>query len=100
MSRASKLEGWLPIEAIPGLYEELTEEQTRLSLEQNEIQMADEPTRAQRIRLIEANRQLRDLDMVKKQLGRIAPDEIAVSFSLEETLGEVPGIDQTRLYEK
>ncbi|HVV25893.1 MAG TPA: hypothetical protein VHC21_02580 [Candidatus Saccharimonadales bacterium] len=99
-SRYARLEDWAPIEAAPGLFEELTDKQTRLRLELNEIKMVDQPTRAQEVRLVETNRQLRDLDMMKKQLGRIAPDEIAASFSLEALLDEIPGIDPLHLYEE
>ena len=99
-SRYAGLEGWLPIEATPGLFEELTEEQVRLRLELSELRTLDEPSRAEQNRLVETNRQLCDLDMVKKQLGMLACDEIAAGFTVEEMLDGVPGVDFLHLYEK
>ncbi len=101
-SRYPKLPEWKPIEAAPGLYLELCEAQddSRLKLDAAQsCDVMDIPEHVRLHKLAAAYQRLHDLEILKTQLGRIAPDAIAAVLPLEEVVG-LPGVGLNVLDQK
>jgi hypothetical protein len=99
-SRYSNLPEWAPIEAVPGIFETLTEQQQEAIEERGYaygLDIMDVSEHIRQHKILAAERKLRDLGLLREELGRLAPDEIAASIPLAETL---PGIKVAVLHQK
>jgi hypothetical protein len=94
----------LLVEEAPRVFEWLSSVQILILGQRDEYrdsaEAMSEREDIRQVKLAAASRKLIELGGLQKALGQVAPEEIGASFSLEEVLPEVPGIDLERLYEE
>jgi hypothetical protein len=102
-SRYAGLPEWATIESVPGIFQELTERQQEALEDKQDadsLDVMDVPEHERRHRIAAAHRTLHDTGFLKEHLGILAPEEIAASIPIEETLSTLPGIDLTHLHQE